>query len=331
MAETASSPPPTSNLTPLTRIFINRRGQVRAGWRLLPPRVFVNAQGDVRAGWRLLLYVILVVAVILVLSLIARILAALHVVRLPAGPQQPQELRPAAQIGIEAIQFLAVLVPALIMGRLERRSVADYGLALRHHGGRQFLIGLCWGLALISAVIGAIALLHGYDIGQLSLSGARIAEYGFAWFVGFVLVGFFEEFSFRGYTQFTLATGIGFWPAAVVLSAAFGGIHLFNPGEGPVGALQVFLVAMFFCLTLRRTGSLWFAIGAHATFDWGETFLYSVPNSGLVAVGHLTAASLHGGRWLTGGTIGPEGSVICFVGVGLSIVLFAWAWPRQAA
>jgi hypothetical protein len=179
-------------------------------------------------------------------------------------------------------------------------------------------------------VIGGIALFHGYDFGRLSLSGAAIAEYGLAWFVGFVLVGLFEEFWFRGYTQFTLATGIGFWPAAVVLSIGFGAIHLQNPGEGLVGALQVFLVAMFFCLTLRRTGSLWFAIGTHTTFDWGETFLYSVPNSGLLAVGHLSAASLHGGRWLTGGTVGPEGSVICFLALGASIVLFAWVWPAGA-
>lgn len=289
-------------------------------------RVFVNPQGEVRAGWRLLIYVILVAAVTVVFAVLVRILVALHAFRIPSGPVV---LRPAPQIATEALQFLAVLVPALIMGRLERRSLGDYGLALRHHALRQFLIGLVWGLALISAVIGVIALLHGYDMGQLSLSTAGIAEYGFAWLVGFVLVGFFEEFSFRGYTQFTAATGIGFWPAAVILSAAFGGIHLRNPGEGLVGALQVFLVAMFFCLTLRRTGSLWFAIGAHATFDWGETFLYSVPNSGLVAVGHLSTASLHGARWLTGGTVGPEGSVICFVGLGVSIVLFAWLWPRR--
>jgi membrane protease YdiL (CAAX protease family) len=315
---------PSSNLAPLTRVFVNPRGESRAGWRLVPLRVFVNAQGEVRAGWRLLLYVALVVALAAVL---VRILAALH--WLPSRASAAT-LRPGLQSAAEAIQFLVLFVPALIMGRLERRPIADYGLGLRRHAGRNMLFGLAWGLVLISVVIGGIALFHGYDFGRLSLSGAAIAEYGLAWFVGFVLVGLFEEFWFRGYTQFTLATGIGFWPAAVVLSIGFGAIHLQNPGEGLVGALQVFLVAMFFCLTLRRTGSLWFAIGTHTTFDWGETFLYSVPNSGLLAVGHLSAASLHGGRWLTGGTVGPEGSVICFLALGASIVLFAWVWPAGA-
>ena len=70
---------------------------------------------------------------------------------------------------------------------------------------------------------------------------------------------------------------------------------------------------MFFCFTLRRTGNLWFAIGWHAAFDFGETYVYSVPDSGFVMPGHLLAASLHGPRWLTGGTVGPEGSVVDFV------------------
>ena len=131
-------------------------------------------------------------------------------------------------------------------------------------------------------------------------------------------MGFFEEFLFRGYTQFTLASGVGFWPAATMLSAAFGALHLGNGGEDKVGALSVFVIGMFFCLTLRRTGNLWFAVGLHAAFDWGETFLFSVPDSGIVAPGHLLNSSFHGPVWLTGGTVGPEGSVMAFVVVGAS-------------
>jgi membrane protease YdiL (CAAX protease family) len=64
---------------------------------------------------------------------------------------------------------------------------------------------------------------------------------------------------------------------------------------------------------VRRTGSLWFAVGMHAAFDFGETFLYSVPDSGMVLPGHLSDATLHGPAWLTGGTVGPEASVFDFV------------------
>jgi membrane protease YdiL (CAAX protease family) len=289
--------------------------------------VFVSRSGELRAGWRLLLYVAMVALLAWLLRILSGIVAARFHIHPPAGAPT---LRPGLEIVSEAIVLLVVLLPAIIMGRVERRTLGDYGLPLRGPVGKQFLTGSVWGLLLISAVIGGIALFHGYDFGGLSLAGPAIAEYGCAWLVGFVLVGLFEEFTFRGYTQFTLGSGIGFWPAAVLLSAAFGAVHLTNPGEGWVGALQVFQVAMFFCLTLRLTGNLWFAIGAHAMFDWGETFLYSVPNSGLIAAGHLSASSLHGARWLTGGTVGPEGSVICFVCVFLAIVLFAWIKPGVA-
>ena len=152
------------------------------------------------------------------------------------------------------------------------------------------------------------------------------------WAAVFLAVGFAEEFLFRGYLQFTLAEGMGFWPAALLLSLIFGAVHLHNPGEGVVGALSVFTIGMFLCLTLRRTGDLWLAIGWHAAFDFGETYLYSVPNSGLVMPGHLLAASLHGARWLTGGSVGPEGSVFSFAVLAVTFVAFDRVYrPRKEA
>jgi membrane protease YdiL (CAAX protease family) len=145
----------------------------------------------------------------------------------------------------------------------------------------------------------------------------------------FVAVGLAEEFLFRGYPQFTLAGGIGFWPAASVISALFAAGHLGNTGEDKAGAAGVFVFAMFICLTLRRTGNLWFAVGLHAAFDWGETFLFSVPDSGLVAPGHLLNSSFHGPVWLTGGTVGPEGSVMVFVVVALAAAIFSRVFPAR--
>jgi membrane protease YdiL (CAAX protease family) len=65
----------------------------------------------------------------------------------------------------------------------------------------------------------------------------------------------------------------------VLLSVSFGAVHLRNSGEGWVGVAGVVVVGLFWCFTLKRTGSLWFALGMHATFDFGETFLFSVPDS----------------------------------------------------
>ena len=135
-------------------------------------------------------------------------------------------------------------------------------------------------------------------------------------------MGFFEEFAVRGYVQFTLGNGIGFWPSALLLSLVFGAIHSFNSGENWIGEFGAMAIGLFFCLTLRRTGSLWFAVGMHASWDWSESYLYSVPDSGGMAPGHLLHSSLHGSRWLTGGSVGPEGSVLLFALIALLWLLF---------
>jgi hypothetical protein len=138
----------------------------------------------------------------------------------------------------------------------------------------------------------------------------------------FAFVGLFEEFLLRGYTQFTLARGMGFWPAAIALSCAFGLIHLRNGGEQWPGLLAAAFIGLFFCLTLRRTGTLWFAVGFHAGWDWGESFLYSVPDSGMLSPGHLLSSSLRGPAWLSGGSVGPEGSILCFGVIAATWILF---------
>jgi hypothetical protein len=96
-----------------------------------------------------------------------------------------------------------------------------------------------------------------------------------------------------------------------------------------VGAAGVVAIGLIFAFTLRRTGNLWLAVGWHESFDFGETFLYSVPNSGLVLEGHLSNASLHGPNWLTGGTVGPEGSVFSFLTMGILAIAIHFLFPAK--
>jgi len=161
-----------------------------------------------------------------------------------------------------------------------------------------------------------------FDFGGLAIHGVRILKFAAFYALLFLTVGFFEEFSVRGYVQFTLTQSMGFWPAAILLSTIFGALHYSNQGEGWLGLLGAGFIGLFFCLTLRRTGSLWFAVGFHAAWDWGESYFYSVPDSGEIAPGHLMNSSFHGARWLTGGSIGPEGSVLVFVVIALLWVTF---------
>jgi membrane protease YdiL (CAAX protease family) len=187
---------------------------------------------------------------------------------------------------------------------------------------------MAWGIVAITALILMIGGVGDFTISRLALHGARVIKFAAFWGLYFVIVGFFEEFFLRGYSQFTLTTGIGFWPTALLLSVVFAFMHLGNPGETWIGLLAVAVIGIFFCLTLRRTGTLWFAVGFHASWDWGESYLYSVPDSGGMSPGHLLNSSFHGSRWLTGGSVGPEGSVMVFVVIALAWVVFNRVYPE---
>jgi membrane protease YdiL (CAAX protease family) len=284
-------------------------------------RVIFWNERELRAGWRLVIYLVLFLGFVAVESALA---LRLH---LPAVTRTG--ITASGLLIQEAILMFAAFAAAAIVGLLEGRRFAAYGLPGADAFRARFWQGIVWGLVMIAGMILLIRLLGGFSFGELALRGPTLWGYAALWGVVFLCVGFFEEFAFRGYTQATLASGIGFWPAATVISAVFAGGHLGNKGEDVVGALSVFVIAMFLCLTLRRTGNLWFAVGLHASFDWGETFLFSVPNSGVIAPGHLLNSSFHGPVWLTGGTVGPEGSVMAFVGVALAAAIFSRVFPAR--
>jgi membrane protease YdiL (CAAX protease family) len=232
------------------------------------------------------------------------------------------------QAAVELGLAIVAIVPALAMSRIEHRPCKCYGLPLRQAFGKMFWFGALWGFGSITILLLALHGANAFDFGGLALHGARAVKFAVFWGAFFLIVGFYEEFLTRGYTQFTLTQSAGFWPAAVLLSAGFGVLHLENPGESWVGILGAVLIGFFFCLTLRRTGNLWFAIGFHTSWDWGESYFYSVPDSGGMAPGHLLHSSFHGPNWLTGGSVGPEGSVFLFVLLILLWVVFDRVYPE---
>jgi uncharacterized protein len=229
---------------------------------------------------------------------------------------------------VEFLTLVGALFAAFVLSLLERRSFGEYGLRLQRDSAKHCLQGAVFGIAEITAVLAALAALGCYQFGSLELHGKAIVSWALVWGVVFMAVGLYEEFAFRGYVQFTLAQAIGFWPAAVALSILFGAVHWANPGETPAGIFGVVLSGLFWCFTLHRTGTLWFAISMHASFDFGETFLYSVPDSGAIFPGHLSSATLAGPTWLTGGSAGPEASIFDFLVILAFFYIFDRLYPR---
>jgi len=298
----------------------------------LPPgehpmtRIFLGPDG-LRIGWRL----VIAISMWFVLSgIVPMLFIWIPGVRaLVTHLSAPLLLTPAVLLFTDGIITIAALLTALVMTKIEHRSFAAYGLPGRAAFGKRFWQGALYGFAMISLLMGLIAALHGFSVHGLSLNAPAATRYGLLYFAGFITVGMFEEFAFRGYLQSTLQLAAGFWPAAAILAVGFGAIHLGNPGEAKFGALMAGLFGLLAAFTLRRTGNIWFAIGLHTMWDWGETFFYSVRDSGVPAAGHLINSDFHGPTWLTGGTVGPEGSLIVFGVLGISAVGIHFIFPAR--
>jgi membrane protease YdiL (CAAX protease family) len=274
-------------------------------------------------GLRIVLYILMVVAFSYVV----------HWFRHHFFPRPPLDIHapfePVGQTISRGLAFIIMVIAALIMARIEREKWGHYGLPLRRAVSKEFWFGLLWGFGGATLVMGGLWLAGAYRIDGLALAGAAAWKYAALWGVMFMVVGLLEEFTLRGYLQYALASGIGFWPAAVILSGVFLAGHISNPGENWMGLTDVFVIGMFLAFTLWRTGDLWFAVGLHAAWDWGLTYFYSVPNSGTVAIGHLFNVRTQGPTWLSGGSAGPEGSIINLIFDLLCFVIFAMIYKKR--
>jgi membrane protease YdiL (CAAX protease family) len=235
----------------------------------------------------------------------------------------PAQLTPMRIIAPDLLVCFILAVAAWIMSQIEGRRLGQYGLPRSEALRKNFRVGLLIGLLATSSTVLAIFALHGVRFTSAAIHGTAILTAAAAWGLAFLLSGLAEEFLFRGYAQFTLTTGMGFWPSAFLLSGLFGLVHASNGGEAVLGDLSVVSFGLLLCLFLRRTGNLWCAVGFHLGYDWGQTFLYGVPNSGLLPSQNLLNASFSGPRWLTGGTVGPEASIFCPIVLAIVAVVFS--------
>lgn len=284
-----------------------------------------------RAGWGLL------IAIALCFVLFPCMTLLLHSTRLIAPFAMQHSPGPLPVFLTEASAFLITALITWIMSKIERRPVAVYGLG----GTRKLfylLTGTIIGLVAISLLVFILVHFGLLVIDRRLLFGSEALRYTLLWIPGFLAIGLFEEYLFRGYLQYTLARGIagltqrlssklnpqlvGFWIAAILVSFGFGAVHGSNPGESPIGLFCAAFASLIFCFSLWRTGSLWWAVGLHAAWDYGQSFLYGVGDSGAFFSPRLLETHPAGTPLLSGGATGPEGSIfsLCVLAAVVGVI-----------
>lgn len=302
-------------------------------------RALVNPrERRLRAGWRLLIGLPLLLFVL-------------------AAAQTGQQLLQSVPLTVPLLAGAAVLVGWLLyygagtgalVGLswwLGGRTVAGLGL-----GGDGWWRNLGFGLALGFAMTTAIFLVE-LALGFVAVDGilvtrpenqfgvvlpALVAIPGTLLF--FVGVGVFEELLSRGYLFHNIAEGLsGIGPvgkggailtAAVVTSGLFGLLHLANPGTTLFSTLNITVVGLFFAATYVVSGDLGIPIGVHITWNFAISSLYGFPVSGLATPATVLSVRQTGPDLVTGGSFGPEGGLIFYLGLAVGIAL-TWWWVRR--
>ena len=205
---------------------------------------------------------------------------------------------PVALSGVQIFEFGALWGAAfLLTGFSEEGSFRCYLQFTLTRG-----INFWWALGIIGAVCGGLA---------LTVKG------GGAWGVYVAaLLGLLPCLLLH----LKKVEGSGFWQAAWVTSTLFGLVHVSNNGENWIGIFAAAAVGFVFCVSVRLTGSAWWAIGCHAAWDWAETYFYGTADSGVPAKDHYLTAIPAGNPLWSGGADGPEGSLLV-LGVILLLLL----------
>lgn len=287
--------------------------------------VFMGSNG-VRAGWRFLAWLVILVGVFLPVELALQWLSDAPVF----PPHWFDASGPGQLIYSEIALLVPVVVATFVMSRFERTSVLAYGFSPQPRARGLYLEGVL--VALVMTVIaGALMMAFGgMQIHGFGLSGAGWLIFPIGWLVAMLLVGFDEEYIFRGYGLVSLARGIGFWPAAIVLSLLFGAAHLTKTGENAVDIGSIIFIGFTMCVALWRTGSLWFAAGFHFMFDFMQFFVIGTRNGSQTPQGTLFNATFPGPAWVNGGPLGTEASYFIFPLTVAVLAYILWRYRNPA-
>jgi membrane protease YdiL (CAAX protease family) len=234
----------------------------------------------------------------------------------------------AANIGLQESENLIVaLLCTALFALYEHRRIDSYGLPLANACSAFTGEGLLAGALMAGAVAAGMYFLGGMQVRGFANVGASLALAALAWAAANICVGLAEELWFRGYLLQTLGKSIGFWNAAIVISLLFTADHyFFKAGENIWDVITLMSLSLLLCYSVRKTGSLWFAVGFHTAFDYMQLFVIGTPNGARIPQGRLLDSSFAGPAWLTGGVLGTEASFLMYPAIALLWVYLWWRY-----
>ncbi|GAB2539459.1 CPBP family intramembrane glutamic endopeptidase [Rhodanobacter koreensis] len=192
---------------------------------------------------------------------------------------------------------------------------------------RHLVIGLAIGLSVMAAAILVIVAMNDASVSFGSQSDVSAMKFGVGWLLADLVGALGEELYGRAAILLVAERFLGWKGAILVSGVMFFIIHLGNPGASVIWLVRLGIQGMLLAYAVYRTGSLWWSVGYHTGWNWASAPLFGAAGSGYLDQGHLFNFLPHGSALLTGGAVGPEGSILAFVAVVAAFLLLRKTLP----
>ncbi len=283
--------------------------------------IFINAEIDyLRAGWRIGIFLLIATACNTVIT--APLMTLLK--QIPGIPLQTA--------GAYLFYGTTTLATWIMLRFLDKRPFVAVGLTLKAKAGKELSQGLLFGSGMMSAIF-----VIEYATGMVYIEFRDVTlQQGLMIFINsimlYIIVGYGEEFLFRGYIFQTFIEGSNKAIATLTLALIFAMAHSSNPNASVFGLVNVGLAGIWLSIAYFKTRALWLPIGLHISWNFFQGFVYSYPVSGTTSVREqIGTAIVSGPDWLTGGAFGPEGGALATLMLIIGTVLiYKWNWVTSA-
>ncbi|HEY1906061.1 MAG TPA: CPBP family intramembrane glutamic endopeptidase [Myxococcaceae bacterium] len=231
---------------------------------------------------------------------------------------------------------LCVIGFRVLRARMDRRPWSWIGLDASARTFATLATGLSTGVLMVGALLALEWALGWVEptrvVGSATVSavlGSLFAALG---------IGLLEELLLRGAMLQNLGERLPLWAATLVTGLVFGLLHLANPAQRVSAAFVASAAVATLMLVLARfaTGSLGWAIGWHAGWDWMQDVL-GIASPGEERAHQLIRIAQHGPVLWTGEAPSIEGGLLPILLLGAVAAGFwgvqvwrgdRWSWRR---
>lgn len=226
-------------------------------------------------------------------------------------------------------QAIIIVVVNIVCQLISREPISRLTGKLDYYFSKSLLIG-----ALIGSILMALPALIMFVVGMVHWNVAQVNRMDLVSAATMIMAGVIaEEFLFRGFLFQRLISGLGVWPAQLIIAGLFVLTHLNNPGmtgtTKVLASINIFIASLLFGFAYIKTRTLAMPIGLHFMANLVQGIILGFGVSGKDDVSLLRPVFSQLPEWITGGSFGLEAGIIGLLVLIFTTIFFVVRYPSR--